>query len=202
MTETTCYNYTHWKKGSVRFMKKRPIEESRRSEADSVHPTAKGSKWLYIRIHRSWQLKKLFCKYVGYKIINPFNIDADLHSITHLTSHHCIKSLIAINPFDIDADLHSITHLTSHYCIKSLIAINPFDIDADLHSITHLTSHHCFKSLIASNPTYPSSTFILLLKCLSNLSLLSRKNAKISTWPRTVQCYPIPTLILPHVSVA
>ena len=175
MTETTCYNYTHWKKGSVRFMKKRPIEESRRSEADSVHPTAKGSKWLYIRIHRSWQLKKLFCKYVGYKIINPFNIDADLHSITHLTSHHCIKSLIAINPFDIDADLHS---------------------------ITHLTSHHCFKSLIASNPTYPSSTFILLLKCLSNLSLLSRKNAKISTWPRTVQCYPIPTLILPHVSVA
>ena len=168
--------HDYWKRGIGKIYEKRDqskkADAARRIQYIWQRQAASGYTFGFTDLG-SW--KKLFCKYVGYKIINPFNIDADLHSITHLTSHHCIKSLIAINPFDIDADLHS---------------------------ITHLTSHHCFKSLIASNPTYPSSTFILLLKCLSNLSLLSRKNAKISTWPRTVQCYPIPTLILPHASAA
>ena len=141
--------HDYWKRGISKIYEKhdqsKKADAARRIQYIWQRQAASGYTFGFTDLG-SW--KKLFCKYVGYKIINPFNINADLHSITHLTSHHC------------------------------------------------------FKSLIASNPTYPSSTFILLLKCLSNLSLLSRKNAKISTWPRTVQCYPIPTLILPHASAA
>lgn len=90
----------YWKKRSAWFMKK---ASNRRKQTQRGRFSTSDSERQQVVIHSDSLVlvAEKSCSvsmYVRYKIINPFNIDADLHSITHLTSHHCIKSLIAINP--------------------------------------------------------------------------------------------------------